>query len=183
MYLSFSDIAAWRAKLSEVAAQTDFEPTFTVVDGPETCADQINIHHEDYPRRVPATKEALEIVFEMEQAGLRELRWQGARSIQGFIMEGSNAAGHLRTINTMPAGGDAPYLDVIFLSEYVEHLFPIHFDYFDHEYEGSILEHLTEWYKAFQFVHPFEDGNGRTGGVIVAIIFYTLTGKWLAPNQ
>ena len=42
-----------------------------------------------------------------------------------------------------------------------------------------ILEILTDWYKIFQSVHFYNDLNGRVGGIVINIISYILTGKYL----
>ncbi len=42
---------------------------------------------------------------------------------------------------------------------------------------------LIQWYKKFQEIHPFTDGNGRVGGVVVAVLHKMKTGEWLAPLQ
>ena len=44
---------------------------------------------------------------------------------------------------------------------------------------------IVEWYRNFQIVHPFVDGNGRVGGVIAAVASnYLSKGKYLlAPLQ
>ena len=44
---------------------------------------------------------------------------------------------------------------------------------------------LTDWYWDFCTIHPFLDGNGRVGGIVVAAyshILHPLAG-WLSPNQ
>jgi hypothetical protein len=47
------------------------------------------------------------------------------------------------------------------------------------EYEKEILQMLTNWYKIFQICHFCEDLNGRVGGIVINIISYILTGKYL----
>lgn len=37
------------------------------------------------------------------------------------------------------------------------------------------VEELQQWYIAFQRIHPFEDGNGRVGGVMLAAGSYVLS--------
>jgi len=43
----------------------------------------------------------------------------------------------------------------------------------------GILFVLTQWYKIFQTIHFFEDLNGRLGGIVINILFYNSTGKYL----
>lgn len=38
---------------------------------------------------------------------------------------------------------------------------------------------ITEWYKVFETIHFFEDLNGRIGGIVINILSYCLTGKYL----
>jgi hypothetical protein len=46
-------------------------------------------------------------------------------------------------------------------------------------YPNDMLRWLTEWYKTFEVIHFFEDLNGRLGGIIINILSYILTGKYL----
>lgn len=47
----------------------------------------------------------------------------------------------------------------------------------------DILNTLTKWYKIFQTIHFFEDLNGRLGGIVINILSYILTGKYLISKQ
>ena len=49
--------------------------------------------------------------------------------------------------------------------------------------EETIIKVLTHWYKCFQTIHFFEDLNGRLGNIVINILFYNLTGKYLIENE
>lgn len=51
-----------------------------------------------------------------------------------------------------------------------------------HPYRVIDVESLKEWYRLFQEIHPFEDGNGRAGGVIIAGISMAFWGYYLVPK-
>ena len=44
-------------------------------------------------------------------------------------------------------------------------------------------ENLIHWYSDFETIHLYQDGNGRTGGIIVAAFSYLQLGIYLAPEQ
>ena len=49
--------------------------------------------------------------------------------------------------------------------------------------DDSANFHLTYWYQIFETIHFFEDLNGRLGGIIINILSYILTGKYLIKKQ
>ncbi len=51
------------------------------------------------------------------------------------------------------------------------------------KYEKEVINHLTEWYKVFETIHFFNDLNGRVGGIVINIISYILTGKYLIDTN
>ena len=44
-------------------------------------------------------------------------------------------------------------------------------------------ENLRHWYFDFETIHPFVDGNGRVGGIIIAAATHRQHGIYLAPGQ
>ena len=47
------------------------------------------------------------------------------------------------------------------------------------KYEKEVINHMTKWYKVFETIHFFEDLNGRVGGIVINILSYLLTDKYL----
>lgn len=42
---------------------------------------------------------------------------------------------------------------------------------------------LTEFYKVFQTIHPFDDLNGRVGGIVMNIISKLIFDKWIVNKE
>ncbi len=158
-------------------------PSFTWVTAARQAADLINIYHEDYPRRVDATEKALaDLVRKLSLTGPAD-RWpMGYRipnsrllEIHRLVFWDEEFAGKWRTARVRigdhypPGPGEVPKL--------MAQLEDAHRLRTDHD--------LAQWYNDFETIHPFQDGNGRVGGIIVAAYAYHFNpfGWWLAPNQ
>jgi hypothetical protein len=65
----------------------------------------------------------------------------------------------------------------MFLQDLVNAIFPVFLTDmpFVHDRQKQISSHieLIEWYKLFETIHPFEDLNGRVGGIIVAALSHS----------
>ncbi len=162
-----------------------WEPNFEWVDTIEEAADKINQPHEDYPKRVDNTviqiervvsycSEYSEDTFLNERPPILSLL---LKMIHYGIFHDTSFAGEFRTHDVtvgLHHPPDAEQLDK--LMNQLELLY---------EEQEIDIDMLKEWYNDFETIHPFEDGNGRTGGVIIAAYSHHLDeqGRWLAPSQ
>ena len=153
-------------------------PTFDWVGTAEEAADRINVWHEDYPDRVERTAQKIESLAGMESylsLGLLP-QWLLFR-INTAIFSECSFAGKARVCHVIVGRHKPPtYEDVPHL---MRQLYEV--------YRGQLrsLEALKDWYSDFETIHPFQDGNGRVGGVIVAAYSHYLHPDkgYLAPNQ
>lgn len=153
--------------------ETEWHPTFEWVKTSLKCADKINSYHEDYPKYVGATNTILQEFLPSGQYVTipnRTLLY-----IHKSIFIDKPFAGRWRNIDVRVGLHRPPqFLDI---AELMDELYDT--------YTIVNIEKLIEWYADFETIHPFQDGNGRVGGVIVAVYSHALrpTLGWLAPNQ
>ena len=166
-----------------------WEPKFKWVKTIEEAADYINKPHEDYPLRIPKTQEHIMTLGEYFQTinqqraarGLMqppEITSRCLLALHGEIFsELRELAGAWRTIRVQIGMHHPPGPEQLEkLMEQLEMLY---------EDREITVEMLQEWYKDFETIHPFVDGNGRVGGIIVAVYSHHMYPEkgWLAPLQ
>lgn len=160
---------------------TPFEPSFTWVPTAREAADRINSFHEDYPKRVPMTERMLELPFEIAGTprlqGAQEIHTIALAAVHWFIFQDLPHAGNFREVNVKVGLHHPPDWQIVptLMVELQEH------------YLGKInsIDDLVDWYSDFETIHPFQDGNGRVGGVVVASFAHARHPEqgWLAANQ
>lgn len=163
----------------------EWRPKFVEVDDVDICADLINKPHDDYPIRIPMTKFCLENLVVIQEEELDE---GFLFMIHSTIMQGLESRGQYRKKNVHIVGSsnfvniktgeletkrDIIYTppDYLLVPTMMKRIMP------------TPIDDLIGWYSRFQSIHPFEDGNGRVGGVVVGALSFIKTGKYLAPLQ
>ena len=181
---------------------TDWKPEFIWVESIEEAVDLINKPHEDYPHRVNSTLEIVktltnnEVISTGADIALFSLAYRLSRiptgtwpfnkvplqienlwlcAIQNYIFADESHAGRWRECNVV-VGLHRP-VDYLLVEKYMKELRDSH--------HIKTIDDLKDWYWDFETIHPFFDGNGRTGGVILAVISHALEPDmgWLAPLQ
>lgn len=157
-----------------------FQPKFEWINcktAEETFAEvasKINRPHEDYPHKVPATLNALISLVENKVDSFSSF---DARAIHSAIFPGHAWSGRWRNCNVRVGKDNPPsFLQV---PDLIEKIFPIARARAN---GNNYCNHLINWYKEFQMIHPFVDGNGRVAGVIVSVLSWD-GDKMLSPLQ
>jgi len=147
-----------------------FVPRFTAVESLLEAADMINKPHEDYPRRVTSTLEAIQDVLRIVRHPSISL--YTIRCIHQYVMADLRDAGYWRMCEVQ-IGSDMgmPFVSVPSAMSDL------------HPYQFETIEELFEWYRQFQIIHPFSDGNGRVGGILVAAMGCKFHNVIYAPLQ
>lgn len=171
---------------------SNWQPKFEWVNSIEECADRINLPHEDYPIGVDPTIEMIRLF-----SGVDRISWRDACNIQKYLYDKKmefitkNSVFNLPNIfidpgvrRKMVKVGKWKPPHPMFLQDLIEQIFPIEISSkhgWIFKYPGLDTGSIPGfWYRLFQTIHPFEDLNGRVGGIIVAALT-TENGKYLSP--
>ena len=160
-----------------------WEPEFEKAKDPSEVAELINWWHEDYPDRV------LDTVREIE----RESDGQGSRAefilpttlqfIHRRIFKDLPHAGRWREVNVTVGWGATSYrpADYTMVPKYMNELFMHYAERFRNP--KTFDSDLIDWYHDMETIHPFQDGNGRVGGVVIARLGRQYGQHMLMPLQ
>lgn len=153
----------------------EWQPRFSYEPSLDRTADLINRPHEDYPLRITPTKHS---ILETEDQLRRDPRITSdlLRRIHRTVFpDHGNRAGEWRRSNVRVGSHLAPRWE--WIPSIMEEL---EFLYLELEIDQQNLKH---WYADFETIHPFVDGNGRTGGIVIAAMTQLKLGIHLAPGQ
>jgi hypothetical protein len=161
-----------------------WKPSFVWVSTIAEAADKINLPHEDYPKRADATviqllgmKQYFEMLRGKLDYDILPITNYLLKTIHADVFQDTNFAGKWREYDVTVGMHRPPdYGMVVKLMGQLEIL------YEDKEFS---IEMLQNWYIDFETIHPFPDGNGRVGGIVVASYTHLLCPDkgWLAPEQ
>jgi len=154
----------------------DWKPVLTYVDTIEEAADNINFPHEDYPIFVTTVESA--ISYCVDQLKNKSFGMNDVKLIHKLSMEGNQeiVLGQFRS-GIVTVGKSFVSCQPYMIESLMHSILPFGLEYQKNE------EDIIDWYKKFETVHPFVDGNGRVGGVLLAAISYSLTGKYLVKEK
>jgi len=148
------------ARHFEHLRKRSWSPGFHWVKTVDEAADAINLPHEDFPFRVEAT------VFAVENQFLRPTTkgwmWIDNRRllrIHQRVFGDQSFAGRWRDVRVGIGDHIAP--DPERVPHLMEELEVRHWE------NMFSVEALKDWYWDFETIHPFQDGNGRVGGIIL----------------
>lgn len=153
-------------------------PTFNWYPTVAAAAARINSFHEDYPQRVDVTAGVIKnLEPRATPRGFYPVKNGRLQLIHQMVFGDTDHAGSWRAVRVLVADHVPPSPDRVpeLMTRLEEsYLFTIH-----------RMEHLIDWYNDFNAIHPFHDGNGRVGGIIVACYSHTMWPEkgWLGPDQ
>lgn len=156
-----------------------WQPSLQIVSDVDVCADCINRPHEDYPQFVNSTKEV--IIQGIENYNKEDIiSEREIQQIHTLVMSGKEylVTGRWRFIDVHINNYDG----TVFVPP-VPHLIPqLMMSICPIKIGDMTKEDIILWYKRFETIHPFEDGNGRVGGVVMAIISYINFGEFITTK-
>ena len=141
-----------------------FEPQFHWENSMGECADRINRPHEDYPRYVAHTGQLLSCHHDRLWPGGSP--WPDILNLQGIhqsIFRGEKSSLFREHDVIVGLHKPPPWREVPRLMGELCEIYA--------ELEPTPAR-IEEWYVDFETIHPYGDGNGRVGGVVVALMMY-----------
>ena len=155
----------------------EWNPLLTKVDTIEEAADNINFPHEDYDEFVGQTAFALkQTIYWLEEQN-KSLTENDIKFIHKICMQGKDIQLGRWRFGNVTVGDNLIPPQPYMIPSLLMSILPVSSEYQKTE------EDIINWYKEFETIHPFEDGNGRVGGIILAAVSYVLTGQYIVPKK
>jgi len=155
--------------------ETIWIPRFQWVDNLWDVADMINKPHEDYPVRIDNTWKAIIRLLNSQRFPM-EISGYLLQSIHQDVFGDKSFGGSYRKVNVQVGNHRCPP------HEYVEDLMS---NLITYSQTLTSISDIYKWYYYLESIHPFQDGNGRVGGIFVAAMSHNIDPKngYLAPCQ
>lgn len=153
--------------IKEPVITGDFKPKFYWTNNNFENAERINRPHiKKEGEKENRIQETIDILNEL--SGVKEISLNDAFNIQNRLLKSNNWRGikaglrehevGIKTENGTMENPPNPHK----ISGLINQLFPV---------RVMSKEHLLEWYKQVQMIHPLSDLNGRVFGIIVALLY------------
>lgn len=151
--------------IKEPVITGDFKPKFYWTNNNFENAERINRPHiKTEGEKENRINETIDILNEL--SGVKEITLNDAFNIQNRLLKTNNWRGikaglreHEVGIKKADSTEQTPSPHIV--PELINKLFPV---------KPMDKEHLLEWYKQIQLIHPLSDLNGRVFGIIVALL-------------
>lgn len=153
-------------------AANDWKPEFEYVSSIKEAANLINLPHEDYPLFCKKTEEAIEFAIDILKE--RPIKEFDIKALHGFCMKEKDyiITGDYRINDGVMVGTFEPP-HPMYISQLMMSIFPI----------DKNINDLEMWYRLFECIHPFVDGNGRIGGIVLAAISFLQENRFKVPKR
>ena len=161
---------------------SEFRPKFTNVANSQEAAEIINKPHDGTRDHVKLCKSLIDVFTSDEVKHIfydGEVNAMDVRTVHATIFVGEHVyrPGQFREIPAhviqRESGETHFYPDPFEIPMLLDRILPMNIHSVD----------IKQWYKEFQEIHPFKDGNGRVGGVLLTAAWFNQTGEWIAPLQ
>jgi len=153
----------------------EWNPVLTKVDTLEDAADNINFPHEDYDEFVGQTEFALkQTLYWLKERSINE---NDIKFIHKICMEGKQIQLGKYRYGNVTVGNNLIPPQPYMIPQMMMSIMPVGTEYQKTEQD------IINWYKEFETIHPFEDGNGRVGGIILAAMSKILTGSFIVSKK